>query len=159
MSLFITNLTATSIWSHLDSNPDRKIFPNICFHESLSWVNLGTYKIMCNQVADLWSPLAEGNKVGPIVKHVWNVSMHMLHIFGFVINTTAYHLGRYSLHLLLLKRSMFSDVSQVIAQLGSNMVIIYFKMALPWLDLTFQSSKSIETNSSPIFTTIYAGNN
>ena len=54
---------------------------------------------------------------------------------------------------------MFSDVSQVIAQLGSNMVIIYFKMALPWLDLTFQSSKSIETNSSPIFTTIYAGNN
>ena len=33
--------------------------------------------------------------------------MHVLHIyFGFVINTTAYHLGSCSLHLLLLKSSM-----------------------------------------------------
>ena len=47
------------------------------------------------------------NRIGPTVKHVWNVAMHLLHIWGgFVINTTAYHSGRYNLHLLILKSSM-----------------------------------------------------
>ena len=35
---------------------------------------------------------------GPIVKHVWNDATWVLHnFFRFVINTTAYHLGRYRL--------------------------------------------------------------
>ena len=47
------------------------------------------------------------NQIGPTVKHVWNDAMHVLsNILGFVINTTAYHLGRYSLHLLQLKSSV-----------------------------------------------------
>jgi len=41
-------------------------------------------------------------QVGPKVKQLWNVAMHVRHNFlGVVINTTAYHMGRYSLHLLL----------------------------------------------------------
>ena len=48
------------------------------------------------------------NRIGPTVKQVWNVVMHVLLIIvGFVINRSA-HLGRYSLHLLLLKSSMVS---------------------------------------------------
>ena len=37
------------------------------------------------------------NRIGStIVKHVKRVAMHVLHnCFGFVINTTAYHLDRY----------------------------------------------------------------
>ena len=46
-------------------------------------------------------------QVGPKVKQLWNVAMHVRHNFlGVVINTTAYHLGRYSLHHFLLKSSM-----------------------------------------------------
>ena len=41
------------------------------------------------------------------VKQVWNVAMLLLHnLWGFVINMTSFHLGRYSLHLLLLQSSM-----------------------------------------------------
>ena len=44
------------------------------------------------------------NQIGPTVKHVWNDAMHRLNIFwGFVINTTAYHLDQYNLHLLYTK--------------------------------------------------------
>ena len=40
------------------------------------------------------------NWIGPTVKQQWNFAMHVLHnIFGFNINTTAFCLGRYSLHL------------------------------------------------------------
>ena len=49
------------------------------------------------------------NWIGPIVKHVWNDTMLVLHNFmSFVINTTAYRLDLYSLHLLPLKSSMDS---------------------------------------------------
>ena len=49
----------------------------------------------------------ERNKrIGPKVKQVPNVDKHVLHKFlVLVINTTAYHLRQYSLHLLLLKKS------------------------------------------------------
>ena len=50
------------------------------------------------------------NWIDPTVKHVWNVAMHVLHIFWSVINTTAYHSGRSNLHLLLLKSSMPSSL-------------------------------------------------
>ena len=48
------------------------------------------------------------NQIGPTVKHVWIIAMNVLHNLGggFVINTTVYHLGRYSLRLLLLMISM-----------------------------------------------------
>ena len=49
------------------------------------------------------------NRIDPKVKQVLNVSMHVMHNFlwgGVVINTTAYHLGLYSLQLLLLRSSM-----------------------------------------------------
>ena len=47
-----------------------------------------------------------------MVKRVWTYAMHVLHnFFRFVINTTAYHLCRYSLHLLLLKRSMVEVIN------------------------------------------------
>ena len=40
--------------------------------------------------------------IGPKAKQVWNSAMHVLHnVKGVVINTTAYHLGSYNLHLLL----------------------------------------------------------
>ena len=40
-------------------------------------------------------------------RRLWNDTVFVLLIlFGFVINTTAYHLGRYGLHLLLLKSSI-----------------------------------------------------
>ena len=45
--------------------------------------------------------------IATVVKHVWNVAMHVLHNFmEVVIGTTAYQLGQCSLHLLLLKSSM-----------------------------------------------------
>ena len=48
--------------------------------------------------------------ISPKVKQLWHVAMHgLLHAFflgGGVITTTAYHLGRYSLHLILLKSSL-----------------------------------------------------
>ena len=41
------------------------------------------------------------------VKQLWNHAMHVLHKFyGFNINTTAFCLDQYSLHLPLLKSSM-----------------------------------------------------
>ena len=48
------------------------------------------------------------NRIGSRVKHVWNDGKHVLHNFiGFVLNSTAYHLGQFScLHLLLLKSSI-----------------------------------------------------
>ena len=47
------------------------------------------------------------NQIGPNIEQLWNVAMQVLHnILGFVLNTTAYHMGRYSCRLLLLKRSM-----------------------------------------------------
>ena len=50
--------------------------------------------------------------IGPKVKQAWNVAMLVLHNFlGLVINTTAYHLAGYSLHLLLLKCSMSTSHS------------------------------------------------
>ena len=45
--------------------------------------------------------------IGTTVKHELNNAMHVLHNFlGFDINTTAFCLGQYSIHLLLLKSSM-----------------------------------------------------
>ena len=45
--------------------------------------------------------------IGPTVKQLWNYAMQVLHkFFRFNINTTAFCLGRSSLHLLLLKSSM-----------------------------------------------------
>ena len=47
------------------------------------------------------------NWIGPTVKQLRNYAMHVLHNFlGFNTNTTAFCLGRSSLHLLLLKSSM-----------------------------------------------------
>ena len=40
---------------------------------------------------------------------VHNVALLVLHIFGFMINTTAYHLGNTSIHFLLLRSSMGSE--------------------------------------------------
>ena len=46
-------------------------------------------------------------QIGPKVKHVWNSALQVLHNFlRFVINATAYPLGRYRLHLLHLKSSV-----------------------------------------------------
>ena len=67
------------------------------------------YLIQCtNLPALLKSPHArhtlveDEQRIGPTVKCVWNYSMHMLCIFGgFVINTTAYQLGQFSLHIQL----------------------------------------------------------
>ena len=56
-----------------------------------------------------WSILVEGDeqKDWTKVEQEWNVAKHVLHnFFVFVINTTTYYMGRYSLHLLLLKSSM-----------------------------------------------------
>ena len=56
---------------------------------------------------ELFSRTEMNIQIGPKVKQVWNVEMHVLNNFwGFVINTTAYILGQFSLHLLLLKSSM-----------------------------------------------------
>ena len=50
--------------------------------------------------------------ISRMVKRVWTYAMHVLHnFFRFVINTTVYHLCRYSLHLLLLKRSMVEVIN------------------------------------------------
>ena len=47
------------------------------------------------------------NWIGPTVKQLWNYAMHLLHnFFGFDTNTTAFCLGRSSLHLLLIKSSI-----------------------------------------------------
>ena len=47
------------------------------------------------------------NWIGPTVKQLWNDAMHVFNnFFGFNINTTAFCLGRSSLHLLILKSSM-----------------------------------------------------
>ena len=48
--------------------------------------------------------------IGPTVKHEWIVAMHLMHIFNICHKTIAYHLGQYSLHHLLLKRSMPSVI-------------------------------------------------
>ena len=54
-------------------------------------------------------------RIGPTFKHVWNDAMHTLYNFiGFVVNTTAYHLGWYSLHLLLLKSKKLRGSGNVI---------------------------------------------
>ena len=53
------------------------------------------------------------NLISPRVKQLWIYAMHVLHnFFGFNTNTTAFCLGRSSLHLLLLKSSM-SDVKGI----------------------------------------------
>jgi len=49
-----------------------------------------------------WSSLVEGDEQldRPNSQTWWNDAKHRLHIFGgFHLNTTAYHLGRYSIHL------------------------------------------------------------
>ena len=47
------------------------------------------------------------NWICPTFKHEWNYAMHVLHKFlGFGISTTAQHLGRLSLHLVLRKNYM-----------------------------------------------------
>ena len=57
-----------------------------------------------------WSSLVEkemNNWIGQTNKQLWNFAMHKLHnLWEFDINTTAFCLGLYSLHLLLLKSSM-----------------------------------------------------
>ena len=57
------------------------------------------------------SSLVEGNEQTdwPNSQHEWNVDMHVQQFFIFFINTTAYHLGRYRLHLLL-KRPMVKHI-------------------------------------------------
>ena len=41
------------------------------------------------------------NWIGPTVKQVWNIAMHVLHnFFGLLKTQQLTHLGRYSLHLL-----------------------------------------------------------
>ena len=68
-------------------------------------------------------------QVGPKVKQLWNVAMHVRHNFlGVVINTTAYHLGRYSLHLLLLKSSKNLDQNES-AQVVKMSNDVYLKRA------------------------------
>ena len=45
--------------------------------------------------------------IGPTVKHEWNIAVHVMHNFISVCqSTTAYHLGRYSLHHLGQNSSM-----------------------------------------------------
>ena len=47
------------------------------------------------------------NWIGPTVKQLWNFAINVLHNFlGLNISNTPFCLGRYSLHLLLLKSSM-----------------------------------------------------
>ena len=54
------------------------------------------------------------NWIGPTVKQLWNYAMHVLHnFFVFNTNTTAFCLGRSSLHLLLLKSSMPIAISRL----------------------------------------------
>ena len=69
------------------------------------------------------------NRIGPKVEQVWNVAMHVLHTFGgVVINSTAYHLGRNSLHLLLLKSStelfFISEVHQEIQNVTKSIPML-----------------------------------
>ena len=79
------------------------------------------------------------NQIGPNIEQLWNVAMQVLHnILGFVLNTTAYHMGRYSCHLLLLKSSM---VQLYVLQVN----IIYYKYFCCFRCLT----KSVLHNRSP----------
>ena len=54
--------------------------------------------------------------IGRIKSQTWNVAIFVLHnFFGFVINTTAYHLGWNILHLLLLTSSMYNSINTYFA--------------------------------------------
>ena len=52
------------------------------------------------------------NSIGPTVQHAWNNSMHVVqhNFLGFDINTPAFCLGQYCLHLLPLKSSMVEPI-------------------------------------------------
>ena len=53
------------------------------------------------------------NWISPTVKQLWKYVMYVLYtFFGFDINTTAFCLGRSSLHLLILKSSMAYLIEQ-----------------------------------------------
>ena len=55
-----------------------------------------------------------------MVKHAWNVAMHVFHNFmGFVINTTAYRLG---LHLLQLMNPMTTYMYQIFTYFHSTWI-------------------------------------
>ena len=58
------------------------------------------------------------NWIGPTVKQLLNYAMHVLNNFwGANINTTAFCLGQYSLHLLLLKSSILWDYGILIVKI------------------------------------------
>ena len=67
-------------------------------------------------------------------KHVWNDTVHILHIF--VVNTIAYHLGKYSLHLLILKRSMGRPVGYSTSHVNEQFQKI-FEMMLNIFNIHF----------------------
>ena len=64
-----------------------------------------------------------------IVKYVWNVAVHLLPTFWYAINTTAYHMGRYSLQFLLMGNYLVEPL------------LVFFVMAIGYrvVYLTFES--------------------
>ena len=67
------------------------------------------------------------NLIGPIVKHAWNDNMHSRHFFQFVINTTAYHLGLFSLHLILIGKELHDDGEDIFFSGGVLLLHIIYK--------------------------------
>ena len=105
-------------------------------------------------------------------QHAWNGTVYVLLIlFRFVINTTGYHLGRYSLHLILLKSSMTklltlrwppmrtaqnlgSSNSDILSRNVADLVVVVdvkvggFESELSWLvieDVSIDNSKKMST--------------
>ena len=66
------------------------------------------------------------NRIGPTVKYV---AMVVLHNFWYAINTTAYHMGRYSLQFLLMGNYLVEPL------------LVFFVMAIGYrvVYLTFES--------------------
>ena len=60
------------------------------------------------------------NRIGPTVKYV---AMEVLHTFWYAINTTAYHMGRYSLQFLLMGNYLVEPL------------LVFFVMAIGYLNV------------------------
>ena len=73
-----------------------------------------------------WSSVLEGDE--QLDRQNSQMSLECCHacvakFFGFVINTTAYHLGRYSLHSPLLKSSTEYQLRSIVNQHLHNLII------------------------------------
>ena len=94
---FYGHLT-TFYWSHCSSC-------NLTYF-SLTATHLVWQSDEHKTMGQTWSSLEEGNELLDR-PNMYEIAMHVLHNFWeFVKNTLIYNLGRYSLHLLLLKSSM-----------------------------------------------------